>query len=429
MKRKEVILFMTVGTGTNLNINEENSKNHAQKLYYTINKIRPDKVIFFASDKSKGTVEYIEELFQKDNDEFILDEDYQIVIINAIDDLNTCFEAYESKIWELDYEDDGDYDIIMDYTSGTKTMSAAMASCGMFYSKDLISVGGDRSTGEVSRGTEIINYQNIYKIYDKFALMRTRNNFNANRFRACIDILNYIVDLNIHKESLMHLCKAYYAWDNMDFEDAYDHLRKVNLNQVEFMEVKNDIKFNLKALGNIINSKSVNLKNCYILASLINNSIRRSEEFKYDDAIARLYRSFELIAQIELTKYNIKSSDIDVSVLKQNNVSDEFIMDLEKTREDGKIRIGLEKDFMLLNELGNDLGKYYVDNESKIKNLTRKRNNSILAHGLDSLTQNDFDEFLDIVLNLSYSLDKDMKKFIKQTKFAKFDLKLKLNKN
>ena len=68
MKRKEVILFMTVGTGTNLNINEENSKNHAQKLYYTINKIRPDKVIFFASDKSKGTVEYIEELFQKDND-------------------------------------------------------------------------------------------------------------------------------------------------------------------------------------------------------------------------------------------------------------------------------------------------------------------------------------------------------------------------
>lgn len=429
MKRKEVILFMTVGTGTNLNINEENSKNHAQKLYYTINKIRPDKVIFFASDKSKWTVEYIEELFQKDNDEFILDEDYQIVIINAIDDLNTCFEAYESKIWELDYEDGGDYDIIMDYTSGTKTMSAAMASCGMFYSKDLISVGGDRSTGEVSRGTEIINYQNIYKIYDKFALMRTRNNFNANRFRACIDILNYIVDLNIHKESLMHLCKAYYAWDNMDFEDAYGHLRKVNLNQVEFMEVKNDIKFNLKALGNIINSKSVNLKNCYILASLINNSIRRSEEFKYDDAIARLYRSFELIAQIELTKYNIKSSDIDVSVLKQNNVSDEFIMDLEKTREDGKIRIGLEKDFLLLNELGNDLGKHYVENESKIKNLTRKRNNSILAHGLDSLTQNDFDEFLDIVLNLSYSLDKDMKKFLKQTKFAEFDLKLELNKD
>ena len=430
MKRKEVVLFMTVGTGTNLNSSEESSKTLARKLYYTIDKIRPIHVVFFASDKSKETIGYIEELFTMDNDEFIAGEDYQIVEISAIDDLNTCFEAYESKIWEFDYiDDETDYKIIMDYTSGTKTMSAAMASCGMFYSKDLISVGGDRSTGEVSRGTEIINYQNIYKIYDKFVLMRTRYNFNANRFMACIDMLNYIVDLNIHKESLLHLCKAYYAWDNMDFEEAYDNLKKVDANHIELSDIKNDIKFNLKALGNIMNSRSVNLKNCYILASLINNSIRRSEEFKYDDAIARLYRSFELIAQIELTKYNIKSSDIDVSILKQNNVSDEFILELEKTREDGKIRIGLEKDFLLLNELGNDLGKYFIENKSKIKDLTKKRNYSILAHGLDSLTKKDFDEFLKIVLNLSYSLDKDMKKFLNQTRFAKFDLKLKFNKN
>ena len=420
---------MTVGTGTNLNSNEESSMMLARKLYYTITKIHPHHVIFFASDKSKETIKYVEELFLKDDDEFIKDEDYQIVLINAIDDLNTCFEAYESKIWELYTAKDNDYQIIMDYTSGTKTMSAAMASCGMFYSKDLISVGGDRSTGEVSRGTEIINYQNIYKIYDKFALMRIRYNFNANRFMACIDLLNYIVDMNIHKESLLYLCKSYYAWDNMDFEEAYDNLRKVDINHIELMEIRDDIKFNLKALGNIVNSRSVNLKNCYILASLINNSIRRSEEFKYDDAIARLYRSFELIAQSELSKYDLESSDIDVSILRKNNVSEEFILDLEKTEEDGKIRIGLEKDYLLLNELGNGIGKYYMENQSKIKNLTRKRNNSILAHGLDSLSEKDFDEFLEIVLNLSYTLDKDMKKFIKQTRFAKFDLKLKLNKN
>ena len=427
MKRKEVILFMTVGTGTHLNSDEEGSRTLARKLYYTIGKIHPNHVVFFASEKSKETIGYIEELFRKDDDEFIPDEDYQIVTISAIDDLNTCFETYESKIWEFDYLSDKDYQIIMDYTSGTRTMSAAMASCGMFYSKDLISVVGDRTTGEVSMGTEILNYQNLYKIYDKFALMRIRNNFNANRFMACIEILNYIVDLAIHKESLMHLCKAYYSWDNMDFEDAYDNLRKVQTNDIEFTEIRDDIKFNLKALGNIVNSRSQNLRNCYILASLINNSIRRSEEFKYDDAIARLYRSFELIAQIELGRYGLNSSDIDVSMLSKNNVSDEFIQELERTREDGKIRIGLEKDFMLLNELGNDLGKYYIENNSKIKNLTQKRNHSILAHGLDSLSKNDFDEFLEIVLNLSYTLDKDMKKFMKQTKFAKFDLKLKLN--
>lgn len=428
MKRREIVLFMTVGTGSSLDSEENGFKVLANKLYSTINKICPNHVVFFASDRSKRTIPYIEELFRRDDDEFIMDEDYQIVSVEAIDDFNACFEIIESKIWDFDYLDDvRDYKIILDYTSGTKTMSAAMACCGIFYSKDLITVGGDRSTGEVSAGTELINYQNLYKIYDKFSLMRTRYNFNAKRFMACMDVLNYIVDLKIHKESFTHLCKAYYLWDNMDFESAYDHLRQVDMNQIEFLEIKNELKNNLKALGAIVNSRSENLKSCYILASLINNSIGKAEEYKYDDAIARLYRALELAAQIRLTSYGIKSSDVDVSSLSDRNVSSQFIGELEKTREDGKIRIGLVKDYLLLNELDDDLGKYYIENEKRIKNMTVKRNNSILAHGLESSSKEDFDEFLEVVIDMARKLDKDMNKFLKQTKFAKFDLKLKIN--
>lgn len=427
MRRKEIALFMTVGTGINQDSEESGFKLLARKLYSTINKINPHLVVFFASEKSKHTIEYVKELFEKDGDEFIIDEDYQIVLIEAIDDFNACFEAFEAKIWNFDYLNDKNYQIIMDYTSGTRTMSAAMACCGLFYSKDLISVVGDRTTGEVSAGTEQINYQNLYKIYDKFSLMRTRYNFNANRFMACMDVLNYIVDLNIHKDSLLNLCKAYHSWDNMDFESAYNHLREVNMNQIEFGEIKKDLKKNINALGIIVNSRSANLKDCYILASLINNSIRKAEEYKYDDAIARLYRAFELIAQIKLNSYGINSSDVDVSVLLENKVSQEFIDELEKTKEDGKIRIGLAKDYLLLNELNDDLGIYYVENDKKIKNMTIKRNNSILAHGLESRSKEDFDEFLEVVIDMARKLDKDMNKFLNQTRFAKFDLRLKIN--
>ncbi len=428
MKRKKVVLFMTVGTGFNLKSDENGFKLLAKKLYSTINKIYPDYVVFFASDKSKRTVAYIEDLFTQEGDEFIPEEDYQIVPMEAIDDFNSCFEIFESKIWEFEYSnDDEEYKIIMDYTSGTKTMSASMACCGLFYSKDLISVGGDRSLGEVSAGTELINYQNLYKIYDKFALMRTRYNFNAHRFIACVDILNYIIDLNIHKDSFLNLCKAYHAWDNMDFEKAYDYLMKVDLNQNEFIEVKKGITQNLKALGTIVHSRSKNLKYCYVLASLINNSIGKAEEHRYDDAIARLYRAFELTAQIRLHSHGIKSSDVDTSVLLENNVSKEFVDGLEKTREDGKIRIGLVKDFLLLNELNDDLGKYYIENEKKIKSMTLKRNNSILAHGLESKSEEDFNEFLEVVVDMAKKLDKDMNKFLKETKFVKFDIKLKIN--
>ena len=429
MKRREIILFMTVGTGSNVDSKEDGFKQLAKKLFSTINKIYPDHVIFFASEESRQTIPYIEEMFKKDHDEFVLDEDYEIVSIEAIDDFNACFETFEWKIWDYDFENKDKYKIIMDYTSGTKTMSAAMACCGLFYSKDLISVGGDRSTGEVSPGTELINYQNPYKIYDKFLILRTRHDFNANRFMSCIDTLNNVIDdVHIDVDSFLSLCKAYNSWDNMDFESAFEHMKNVNIKQFGFFEIKNDLKNNIGALGKIVNSRSSNLKNCYILASLINNSIRKAEDHSYADAIARIYRAFELIGQIRLESYSIDTSDVDLSVLSQNNVCEEFIAELEKQRFNGKIKTGLILDYLILNELGDDLGKHFMENEKKIINLTQKRNSSILAHGLESRTEKDFDAFLDVVVDMAKKLDKNMDKFLKETKFAKFELKVEINK-
>ena len=428
MKRKIKTLFVTVGTGVNPNSEEVAAKNLAKGIYSSIQKIYPDYIVFFCSDLSTRTIDYITELFEADDDEFIEGQDYEIVVLDQIDNFNSCFEAFELKIWELDLLAEEKHEIIMDYTSGTKTMSAAMACCGMFYSKDLITISGDRRNGVVSSGTESIQYQNLYKVYDKFALMRVRNYFNANRFYTASEILENVVDESINTENMMNLVKGYFLWDNMEFEEAYEHLTKLDLNGFELSEIKDDLKFNLKALGAIVRSPHENLKNCYILASLINNSIRRAEEYKYDDAIARLYRAFELIAQIRLSAYRLNSSDIDTDILLENNVSQEFIDGLEKTRDEGKIRIGLIKDFELLDALDDDLGKYFTENRNRINNLTKKRNNSILAHGLESLDKEDFEEFEEVVESLARKLDKDMGKFLNQTRFAKFDLKLNMNK-
>ena len=428
MKRKIKTLFVTVGTGVNPNSEEVAAKNLAKGIYSSIQKIYPDYIVFFCSDLSTRTIDYITELFEADDDEFIEGQDYEIVVLDQIDNFNSCFEAFELKIWELDLLAEEKHEIIMDYTSGTKTMSAAMACCGMFYSKDLITISGDRRNGVVSTGTESIQYQNLYKVYDKFALMRVRNYFNANRFYTASEILENVVDESINTENMMSLVKGYFLWDNMEFEEAYEHLTKLDLNGFELSEIKDDLKFNLKALGAIVRSPHENLKNCYILASLINNSIRRAEEYKYDDAIARLYRAFELIAQIRLNSYRLNSSDIDTEVLSQKNVDSKFIESLEKTREDGKIKIGLIKDYELLDELGDDLGKYFAENRNSINNLTFKRNNSILAHGLESLDKEDFDKFEELVENLARKLDKDMGKFLKETRFAKFDLVVKMNR-
>jgi len=49
-----------------------------------------------------------------------------------------------------------------------------------------------------------------------------------------------------------------------------------------------------------------------LIADILNNARRRMKEGKYDDAMARLYRTVELIAQYRLKmKYEIDTSDVD----------------------------------------------------------------------------------------------------------------------
>jgi hypothetical protein len=50
------------------------------------------------------------------------------------------------------------------------------------------------------------------------------------------------------------------------------------------------------------------------MIDLIANARRRAEEGFYDDAVGRLYRTMEMLAQFELlTKYDQDTSDIDLS--------------------------------------------------------------------------------------------------------------------
>ena len=309
---------------------------------------------------------------------------------------------------------------VLDYTSGTKTMSVAMAVSAAFYNKEIYSVGGSRKGGIISSGTETIKSQNLYFIYDRMRINKLKEYFNNNRFDTGLDSIEEIVDPEFEKDKVSSLFKAYSYWDNVNFEESYNIMKDLDASYVFFKPLAKQIKINKIALGNILRSYSKNLKSCYILASLLNNAKRRYEEHKYDDAIARLYRSLELIGQISLEKYGLDSSDIDVEILEKKGVSSEFICELEKTRTDGKIKIGLVKDFLLLDELGNDMGKYYKENENRINNMTKKRNDSILAHGLESQTRDDYEQFETVVIDLAMKLDKDMKKFLKETSFPKF---------
>lgn len=416
MSRKKHILLMTVGT----NVGQQTNTDVARRLSTSIINTRPDFIVFFVTKSSVNIIEYLDEFIQDEYDGFEEESDYKLVYIDDIDDFNNCFDVYSAEFFKI-YKQNK---LIIDYHSGTKTMTAALACAGIIYNANLVTVAGYREDGLVRKGTESIRIQNIFRIKNEFLFYYVCVLFDFNRFNVAKQVANLLVSSDVDKEILHDFIGGYESWDSVKFNEAYDLLKKVP-HDLELLEVINPtLKYNIKALGTIVNSHHKNLKNYYILASLINNAMRRAEEYKFDDAIARLYRSLELIAQIKLSQYNIKSSNVDLDILKDKGISEEFIEELIKYEDEGKIKIGLVMDYTLLNELNDPLGNYFIENKSAILNITSKRNISILAHGLESQSKEDYDEFESLVLELMMKLDKDMKKFLKETTFPKFNLNL-----
>ena len=184
----------------------------------------------------------------------------------------------------------------------------------------------------------------------------------------------------------------------------------------EWPELKPQFQKNAKALSFL--NRNHDLQEYYVLGSLINNARRRADENKYDDAIARLYRSLELIAQIKLKKeYNINTSDVDLEILKEYDIDLDFI-----SNANGTIKISLDQDYKLLDALNDDLGKFYIKNNQHVLSSLSTRNNSILAHGLNSQTEKEYNKFRDLVLRFAKVLNPEIKIYIDETMFPEFEL-------
>ncbi len=365
-----MILFMTVGTGTGQNADAR--KNLAHGLLVSVEHYRPDKCVFFGSEKSKETIEELKKQYIKSRGKEI---EYESVVFSngEIDNFNILFRRMKEKLEE--YVSD---DIVIDYTSGTKTMTMCAAIVSMLYHKKLSLVTGTRSLdGIVICGTEMISEQNLYLAYDDMLFSRFKELFNAYRFDEAIRNLDEIKILD-EKDKYRTLAIAYNSWDKFMHRETHD--------LIESLKDKR-LAANKSFLGNVLNNSK--LSHLLKLADLLNNAERRIEESKYDDAVARLYRAIELIAQIKLKEYGLNELDGAENTINLAKL-EEIGIDIEKYKmysDNKKVRLGLEKKYELLKDCGwEDAKSIYLEN-ADLKNLLMQRNNSILAHGLNTTTK------------------------------------------
>ena len=296
---------------------------------------------------------------------------------------------------------------------------------------------------------------------------RGRIFFNSHQFVAARKNFEEAKD-KLDDENLMKLAEIYERivifydyWDkfNNKIDDDYlnDYLRDILIDiknddyifnhfQNEYPSFYKQLKRNYSFLNLKISKekKEMDKKIAYYLPDLLNNAQRRIDEGKYDDAVARLYRCIELVAQLSLHKYGCidkhnlrvnKSFLINKTSLltkinpHQITLIDEWNSKLLKTGRNRRKTFDLDssKSYKLLNILtqgdehkfNKKATKIYKNYKDEVKGEIKVRNSSILAHGLNPIDGDLANDLYDLVLGHSNILY-NTSKYIEFSKFPEF---------
>ncbi len=328
---------------------------------------------------------------------------YGIWTISDPDDLTECYTRLKEISEEIKRRFPGENEIVANYTGGTKTMSVALAysACLNRNWKLALNVGPRTDVVKVRGHDVFIPLDKSIAIVD-YELRRVKdalNNYDYWQAESILkDLLREPLDKDKRKKllTLHQKVKGFRLWDQFKHEEAFE---LINIFGGEFA----DYIFQLKDILGQLKKGNPYAK----VADLINNSLRRKHQGRYDDAVARLYRATEMFGQITLdTEFNLNPN---FTIDDLSSVNAEVALNYQGfVGKGGKVLLGLDKTYGLLFDLGHPVGQMYQEQRNKILNALSRRNNSILAHGTVPLTENDFEEVYNIFVGFLKNCAKSM---------------------
>lgn len=395
-------------------------------IIFSLSTHRPNFIYFIPSRETEHSIpSIIEKAFPKNNR-----VKYESFPVENADDLLATYKACQKAFIAIKALGLNNNELLADITGGTKVMSAGLALAAANQGVQMVYVAGLKRTkdgvGTVENGTEfVISNSHPYEVTAKQEIESFCNNFNSHRFAAAIYDCEKIVGkgnqtLKDIFGAIKDICEAYRYWDLFNYKTAVHYL-EMGVNKIQKLLIgKTEIQRLLgtlpsEAAGHLKRLKTIMTDKLSIdlVEELVANACRRADEGKYDDAVARLYRAHEMLAQVRFIKIFGKStSNFPLSLLSPEVRTKKYP---NKSRED-TIDIGCKNAYEVLFLSGDDIGKIYTDNEQEICKLLSARNYSILAHGINPLDKNAFEKFLGLfhIFGINYS----------KTKFPQIDPEL-----
>jgi CRISPR-associated protein (TIGR02710 family) len=219
------------------------------------------------------------------------------------------------------------------------------------------------------------------------------------------------------------LCKALQAWNRFMHYEAAEYLKPYAGDVPQFKAF----------LSNIIKSKQDYEKqslaaraqgdplpqgvkiNLSLVYDLLRNAERCLLKEQEVDAVGRIYRALELMAQLCLLHQNppINTSGVEVEIL-PSKLQDKYqkLLDLQANNKgadtERHLQLPLFKAYGLLADLGHPLGRLFQEREKEMENLLKIRNNAIIAHGINPVQAHEARAFYDFTCKFLEDGEKDM---------------------
>lgn len=407
---------------------------------------KPKKVLFLCTERSEETLGRIVSYCDLEPQMY---EKSKVSETNPLDIYREIKRYY--LLWKRPRK------MYIDFTGGTKAMSAAMAMVGALIDVQLVYVGSNDYLVDFripNPGSETLFYiNNPLTIFGDLEIEKALVLFERFNYVGAQDRLSElkedIPDPNIRQQLnfVYLLAKAYEAWDALDFIPAYNTMVCLNKElkrdkmihptfllmdccdrldkQEKILEHLQNIPGMIKARNSfkILRSKDLIAA---LMFTMYQNGITREQQEKYDMATLLFYRLLEMIEQRRLSHYNLNVSKMDYENIKYNLKNMPEIEGHPKEERFGILKnkvykikqelfgknvssylpeqTSLLEGFIILYALGDSIitvaDKNGMNQLKRIRAMVYLRNNSIFAHGLGPVGLEDYFRFKNFVMEI-----------------------------
>jgi len=371
---------------------------------------QPEMIIFLASqDSLLNAGEVLKALESKPEKEFEIVEDPNSIL--------ECYQKARACVARAKKYESDPASITVDYTGGTKVMTAALILATIGQPFHFNYVGGEKRNknglGTVMDGHEVMFAEmNPWSVFAEEERQQVVTLFNRRRYSAVEEIIKGALERELPREIREYfkvvriVASAFLAWEQFNHAGAASSLDKGLKTLREYLrtyyqEPLWDFAERIATVKEILDriirdTDSLKKLHPVLVDDLLNNARRRMMDSRYDDAAARIYRALELYGQIEFEKLTgIPNSNVPQKILPESLATEFICRYLDK--QNGVLRLSQEATFRFLQAAGNDAGKRYFQNIQEIRKIQNSRNFSILAHGINPVSKHAADSIFTTV--------------------------------